>query len=153
MTKPNSAGSIPARESALYGVEEKHRFFLNPYEDLAFTKCPKCEGTTKVRKFALVIHIDPNQFFVLNKQCRYCVGCDLIVVRRPELESLMAAAFEQRDPAIIGNEYIVVGTLPRKLWRARNHANMRPVDMLDETHIFKDVWDFQVDRGGWGPAR
>jgi hypothetical protein len=96
-----------------------HRFFLNPHEDMAFTKCPKCEAKTRVRKFPLVIHIEPDQMFILNKQCRYCVGCDLIIARRSEIESLMAAAFESRDPAIIGNEYLVVGTLPREVWRAR----------------------------------
>ena len=39
----------------------RHYFFLNPYEDYAFTKCPKCDEKTKVRKFPLAIHIDPGQ--------------------------------------------------------------------------------------------
>ncbi len=129
-----------------------HRFFLNPYEDMAFTKCPKCDAKTKVRKFALVIHIEPDQLFILNKQCRYCVGCDLIIVRRAEIESLMAMAFESRDPAIIGSEYVVVGTLPRKAWRDRDNKDMRPADTLDHALIFKDVWEFEVVGGGWGPS-
>jgi len=126
-----------------------HRFFLNPYEDAAFTKCPKCESKTNVRKFALVIHIEPDQLFILNKQCRYCVDCDLIIARRSELEQLIAATFESRDPAIIGSEYVVVGTLPRKAWRDRDHMDMRPADTLDHTHIFRDVWNFKPLGGGW----
>lgn len=133
-------------------AETGHRFFLNPHEDMAFTKCPKCESKTMVRKFPLVIHIEPGQLFVLNKQCRYCVGCDLIIARRSDVESLMAAAFESRDPAIIGNEYIVVGTLPRDVWRTRDNGEMRPADALDHTLIFKDVWEFELVRGGWGPS-
>lgn len=133
-------------------VRDGHRFFLNPYEDAAFTKCPKCEGKTKVRKFPLVIHIDPSQLFLLNKQCRYCEGCDLIIARRSEVENLVVAAFEQGDRTIIGNEYVVVGTLPRKLWRAcNNNTDMRPMDVLDRTHIFKDVSEFELIPGGWVP--
>jgi hypothetical protein len=64
----------------------------------------------------------------------------------------MAAAFERRDPAIVGNEYLVVGTLPRRLWRARDDAGMRPVGMLDQTEIFRDVWKFELVGGGWDPA-
>ena len=71
-------------------IEEKfkktrHYFFLNPYEDCAFTKCPKCDQATKVRKFPLAIHIDPNQLFFLNKyrrhtQCSYLRFKDISVV-------------------------------------------------------------------------
>jgi len=141
-----------ARGLAPVGGTRCHRFFLNRYEGAAFTKCPKCEGKTKVRKFPLVVHIEPSQLLVLNKQGRYCEGCDLIIARRSEVESLMAAAFERRDPAIVGNEYLVVGTLPRRPWRARDDAGMRPVDMLDQTEIFRDVWKFELVGGGWGPA-
>ncbi len=133
-------------------ARDGHRFFLNPYEDAAFTKCPKCESKTNVRKFPLVIHIEPDQLFILNKQCRYCIGCDLIIARRSEIESLMAAAFEQRDPAIVGNEYVVVGTLPRQVWRVRDNGDLRPADTLDHTHIFKNVWEFKLVGGGWGPT-
>ena len=64
----------------------------------------------------------------------------------------MAAAFEQRDPAIIGNKYVVVGTLPREVWRASDNGDMRAADTLDRTHIFKDVWEFDLVAGGWGPT-
>ena len=112
---------------------------------------PECERNTKCA-VPLVIHIEPGRLFVLNKQCRYCVGCNLIIARRSEVESLMAAAFEQRDPAIIGNKYVVVGTLPREVWRASDNGDMRAADTLDRTHIFKDVWEFDLVAGGWGPT-
>ncbi len=133
-------------------VRDGHRFFLNPYEDAAFTKCPKCESKTMVRKFPLVVHIEADQLFILNKQCRYCIGCDLVIARRSEVESLMAAAFEHRDPAIIGNEYLVVGTLPREVWRVRNNKDIRPADTLHHTRIFRDVWKFELVGSGWGPC-
>ena len=63
----------------------------------------------------------------------------------------MARAFEPRDPSIIGNEYVVVGTLPRELWRARDKPDVRRVDFLDHTHLFKDLLQFELVGGGWGP--
>ena len=85
--------------------KRRHYFFLNPYEDAAFTKCPKCDDKTKIRKFPLVIHIDPQQLLLLNKKCRYCVKCDLIIAKKTELESLMTACFEESKPEIRGNNY------------------------------------------------
>ena len=59
----------------------RHYFFLNFYKDAAFTKCPKCEAKTVVRKFPLVMQIEPQQLLVLNKKCRYCTSCDLEPIR------------------------------------------------------------------------
>ena len=121
----------------------RHYFFLNPYEDAAFTKCPKCETKTMVRKFPLVIHIDPAQVFILNKTCRYCTSCSLIIARKSEVEALMAASFEDRDPKIIGNEYLVMGTLEKRDWRARNRMSQDPRETIKRMLVFKDVWDFE----------
>ncbi|MCX6689306.1 MAG: hypothetical protein NTZ39_06420, partial [Methanoregula sp.] len=81
----------------------QHYFFLNPYPDIAFTRCPKCEEKTKIRKFCLLIHMDPKNIFLINKSCRYCPKCDLIIAKQVELESLLAAICEQYAPDIIGN--------------------------------------------------
>src|SRR6266511_2521380 len=105
------------RPQKLKPDRRRHLFFLNPYVDAAFTKCPKCEGKTKQRKLPLVIHIEPDQLFVLNKTCRYCPYCDLIIARQREIESLMAALFETRRPEVVGNKYLVVGTLDRADWK------------------------------------
>ncbi len=129
----------------------RHRFFLNPYEDAAFTRCPKCEKKTKIRKFPLVIHIDPDQMLLLNKQCKYCEGCDLVIGRKSEIESLMAAAFEDRRPEILGNDYLVLGTMDRQDWRKTTKGETKPTDTLDSIHVFEDVLCFEIT-GGWQPA-
>jgi hypothetical protein len=135
-------------------LRTRHRFFLNPYSDVAFTKCPKCEAKTKQRKVPLVIHIEPKQIFVLNKTCRYCERCDLLIGRQADIEAMMAAIFEARCPEIVGNEYLVVGTLDRSDWRARAAAETRASDLVNRVYVFEDVWRFDVDRGGPGqPAR
>ena len=122
----------------------KHYFFLNPYKDCAFTKCPKCNKNTKLRKFPLVIHIEPNQFVVLNKNCKYCTDCDLIIVKQSKIESLMSYQFEKVDPSIVGNKYLVFGTLSRKDWQKYSKTPTNPGEAIDQVYVFKDVWSFEV---------
>ena len=45
----------------------RYRFFLNPYTDMRFTRCPQCNGKTLQRKLPLVIHVDPMLMMSLNK--------------------------------------------------------------------------------------
>jgi len=129
--------------------KRRYYFFLNPYQDAAFTKCPKCLSKTKIRKFPLVIHIDPQQLFLLNKQCCYCTRCDLIIARKSEVESLMAAAFEQSKPQIIGNDYLVMGVAERKDWRESKKGEMSQGETIERMLVFKDVLNFEPVRFGW----
>jgi hypothetical protein len=128
--------------------KRRYYFYLNPYQDAAFTRCPRCENKTNLRKFALVIHIEPRQLFVLNKLCRYCTRCELIIARKSELESLMAAAFEQRCPEIVGNEYFVFGTLARQDWLESKKGGLSDAEAVEQAIVFKDVLNFKPV-GGW----
>jgi hypothetical protein len=128
--------------------KRRYCFYLNPYQDAAFTRCPRCENKTNLRKFALVIHIEPRQLFVLNKLCRYCTRCELIIARKSELESLMAAAFEQRCPEIVGNEYFVFGTLARQDWLESKKGGLSDAEAVEQAIVFKDVLNFKPV-GGW----
>lgn len=130
----------------------RYRFFLNPYPDMAFIKCPKCEAKTKQRKVPLVIHIEPGTVFVLNKTCRYCEKCDLLIARQAHIEAIMAAAFETRAPEIVGNKYDVIGTMDRRDWREGAGVEIPAMELLDRVYVFEDVWHFDVDPGGWYPA-
>ena len=115
---------------------------------MACTKCPKCGAKSKVRKFPLVIHIEPDILFVLNNTCRYCTRCSLLIVRQSEIEPLMVGAFEEWNPSIIGNDYLIVGTLPRSVWIAGHKNAAHPADIIEQTHLFEDLWEFEV-AGGW----
>jgi hypothetical protein len=97
--------------------EKRYKFFLNPYEDSRFTSCPQCNAKTRQRKLPLAIFIEPSYFFVLNKTCRYCPGCDLLIAHQNDLEDLLLAMSEERAPHAIGNTYHVVGTVDRADWR------------------------------------
>ena len=64
----------------------QYRFFLNPYQDARFTRCPQCDQPMRQRKLPLVIHIDPMQLLSLNKTCRYCPHCDLLIAHQDDVE-------------------------------------------------------------------
>ena len=132
-------------------LKEKHRFFLNPYSDCAFTKCPKCDALTKVRKFPLVIHIEPQQLFLLNKQCKYCPNCDLIIAKKQQLESLLAAGLNLENPQVIGDNYSVMGTLSKEDWKAGNQGLLSHLEIIERIYVFQDQWEFEVIPAGWYP--
>jgi len=129
--------------------EKKHKFFLNPYSDCAFTKCPKCETKTKIRKFILVISIKPQQLFLLNKKCKYCTKCDLIIVKKQEIESLMTVTMIKENPQIIGNNYLVIGTLERQDWKQGNQGLLSSKEIIERVYVFEDEWEFEVIPAGW----
>ncbi len=126
-------------------------FFLNPYADMAFTRCPKCEDKTKQRKLPLAIHIRPRTFCVLNKTCRFCPACELVIARQSEVEPLLMLTFEDECSKIEQGDYLVVGTLDRADWRAGVKEEWSASEGIGRVWEFKDHWGFEVQRG-WGPA-
>jgi hypothetical protein len=128
--------------------KKRHKFFLNPYSDCAFTKCPKCDSKTKVRKYPLVIHVEPQQLFLLNKKCKYCPSCDLIIAKKQEIEAFLALAL----PQLSDNDHLVIGTLERQDWVEGNKGSISPSEIIERMYVFKTVWDFEVRPAGWYPA-
>ncbi|MGA7937281.1 MAG: hypothetical protein WCA35_27265 [Kovacikia sp.] len=127
----------------------QYNFFLNPYTDVRFTTCPKCGAKTKQRKLPLFIVVSPAMPIILNKTCRYCPACDLLIAHKDQLDELLAAMFTQfRQPAMIGNDYFVWGTVDRADWKEG-----KPVKHIDEiraiVHDFKKVLEFELQPSGW----
>ena len=129
----------------------RYRFFLNPYTDARFTTCPQCGGKTRVRKLPLVIHIDPLQLVALNKTCRYCPPCDLLIAHQDELEAWLAAFFGEYRPEMVGNDYLVVGTEDRKDWQRGVHTPLSTQEALEYLHDFIEYVRFEP-APRWGPA-
>lgn len=120
----------------------RYVFFLNPYEDLRWTSCPQCGVKTRQRKLPLVIFIEPNHVVALNKTCRYCPACDLLIAHKDQLESLLVAMFAERAPQHIGKDYLVVGTLDRPDWLAGVNSSLGVKEMRDVLHDFKRAVTF-----------
>ena len=126
----------------------QYRFFLNPYQDVRFTSCPQCGNKMHQRKLPLVIHVDPMHLLSLNKTCRYCPHCDLLIAHQDDIEYLLASIFTERKPEVIGNDYLVVGTLDKTAWKRGTQQQITTQETLDALHDFKEVVTFKLT-GGW----
>ena len=126
-----------------------YRFFLNPYQDMRFTRCPQCDSKTLQRKLPLVIHVEPMETLSLNKTCRYCPHCDLLILHQDDLEHLLASFFAEHKPEVIGNDYLVIGTEDRTAWKRGMQQPLTLQEALEVLHDFKEVVTFKIT-GGWG---
>lgn len=128
----------------------RYGFILNPHTDMRLSRCPLCRGLTFQRKFALVIHIDCWGLVPLGKTCRWCSRCELIMVHQDELENILTPNFLTIAPEVIGNTYLVMGTMDMRLlrrWLKGEGSTLN--DILDNTADFKKRYDLQADPGGW----
>jgi hypothetical protein len=50
---------------------------------------------------------------------------------------------------IIGNEYLVFGTLDRSDWRKYKEAPTNSKEAFEQVYVFKDVLKFEVMPRGW----
>jgi hypothetical protein len=143
MAKKKRIGKLPPRYS----------FILNPYADVRLSKCPRCQKLTHLRKFALFIHIDAWGPMALGKTCRYCSRCELIMAHQDELEAQLEHSFSQIAPEVIGNEYLVLGTIDKKVWKEGLAGGGGDLgEMLKHMADFKRVLKLEVEPGGWYPA-
>ena len=143
-------GKKQRKKAGQFGhLPPQHKFFLNPHADARFTCCPKCDAKTKLRKKPLLILIHPAQPVSLNKTCRYCPSCDLLILHQTELEPLLERMCQQYYPQLIGNDYLVVGTVERKDWK-EGCQNITSLDDLFKTvHDFKQHLEFEPARYVW----
>ena len=126
-----------------------YNFILNPHSETRVSTCPGCEERMHQRKVPLFIHVDPINPVVMGYTCRYCPDCDLLVAHQDEIESLLANLFAERDPSLIGNDYLVMGTVERKPWRESLTEPMGIPEALEHLHDFKEVWSFEYRPAGW----
>ncbi|MCP5098242.1 MAG: hypothetical protein GY943_22055 [Chloroflexi bacterium] len=141
MSKKPQLGKLPP----------KYKFFLNPYKDFRFSRCPQCDQKTKTQKHPFFIHIDPQQLFVLNMTGKYCPTCDLLILHQDKVEELLTAAMMGHNPDVIGNNYLVIGTVERKGWREAQKNPYGLKGIFRYLHDFKKYVTFEIAHYGWLP--
>ena len=104
------------------------------------------------RKVPLFIHVDPLNPVVLGYTCRHCPACDLLIAHQDQIEHLLASLFEERDPPVIGNDYLVIGTVERAAWCEGMKQPQRVDEILAHLHDFREVLTLEYRPAGWYSA-
>lgn len=87
----------------------------------------------------------------LDETCRYYPNCGLLIAHQDEVEALLTAIYSERAPTVIGNDYLVIGTVERKAWREGIHQPQSSVEMRQAVLDFKEYREVQMSPGGWFP--
>jgi hypothetical protein len=121
MSKPHIGGRPP-----------RYLFYLNPYRNVRFTHCPRCQRLTNLRKFAFLIHIDELGLVALGKTSRFCPRCELIIVHQDEIEPEVANITSRPLSKRLSTQYVVLGTIPVPVWKSalRNRLSVETVRQL-----------------------
>jgi hypothetical protein len=82
------------------------------------------------------------QLVALNKTCRYCPHCDLLIAHQDQLEAWLTAFFTERRPEIVGNDYLVLGTEDRANWLRGVRTPVLPKEALEHLRDFREVVRF-----------
>lgn len=138
---------MPKKSTQLGKLPPQYNFFLNPFENERFTRCPQCRAKMRQRKLPLVIHVDPLHPVSLNYTCRYCPACDLLIAHQDEIEHLLAALFERHAPEAVGNDYLVLGTFDHDFWKQGTKTPHAVQGLADNLHDFKQVLTFKPAYG------
>ena len=129
----------------------RYRFALNQYTETRWSKCPKCSTRTYMRKFPLLIHIDGFGLLILGKTCRYCPKCEFIIAHQDDLEHIMAEIFSDSYPAVVGNRYLVMGTVEKRAWQEGMIEPLKIEGIWEHTADIKEYLFPGYEPGGWVP--
>lgn len=138
------------KKSQFGGLLPRYSFMLNPYPDQRLSRCPLCEQKNRQRKMPLLIHIDPLHLIALNYTCRYCQDCDLLIAHKHEIEHLLTELFRQYDPGVIGNNYLIIGTVEKSIWREGLEQPKAIAKMLPQASDFATYYkELRLTRPGY----
>lgn len=130
-------------------LERQYNFSLNPYPDLRFSKCSRCETKTGQRKLPLVVHVHPHNLILLSYTNRYCKECNLLIGHQHEIEHHLIRLFSETNPDIVGNEYLIVGSVNKNTWQKSRKKALLIKEIIENTHDFISYEKLQMTMSGW----
>jgi len=75
----------------------------------------------------------------------------MLIGHKHEIEHHLRVPFEYINPEIIGNNYLLVGTVEKKFWK--ENLVQQPTLTLNKTnnyvHDFKSIQTISMTMGGW----
>ena len=133
-------------------LRPRYRFALNPFPEVRWSRCPRCEKLTHARKFPLLIAFSDFTMLTLGKTCRYCTPCELIIAHQHEIEEEIAL-FRAKHRGNGSGEWMVIGTVDRKTWETSLHAPVSFDELLEYTRDIKYPLTLSDPRRVWVSAR
>ena len=73
----------------------------------------------------------------------------MLIVHQDELEAQLAENLSQLGPQAIGNDYLVTGTIDRKIWRRGLNQPVPLDEMLEHAADFEAVLQVESQPAGW----
>jgi hypothetical protein len=138
------------KKRQLGGLPPRYGFMLNPYPDQRVWQCPLCERKTGQQKVPLLIHVDPLHLIALNYTCRSCRACDLLIGQKHDIEHLLTELFRRSDPTVIGNAYLIIGTVEKRIWREGVAQPKGIAEMLPQASDFATYYnELRLTRPGY----
>ena len=92
---------------------------------------------------------DFQQVISLNKTCKFCPDCELIIGQKSDIEELIKPAIAHFGMKYSSDNYLVFGTIDRKDWKRCQKELCQPSEILGLTWPFIDILDFEVKPAGW----
>lgn len=87
--------------------------------------------------------MNPGHTTIVEKMCRFCYVCNLLIVHQDQLEEQLVTQFLTINPEAIGNDYQVVGTLERAEWNQEKQDSWSFEQVRAYLHDFFEVVAFQ----------
>ena len=138
----------PHKTDRMGALSPRYSFFLNPHPNERFTRCPRCQATTRVRKIPLVIHVDSVGLVLLRKTCRLCVVCEMLIAQEVEVNRVIEGlAPHAANPAT----YFVVGTLGSVTWRGGLSGSVTIEEVQQDMADFKAYMRVEITPRHWAP--
>ena len=136
-----------ARKPRLGKLPPRYRFGLNPFPEVRWARCPRCQKLTFSRKFPLLIAIEAVRSLVaLGITCRYCAKCEFIVAHQHEVEEELAILFTRKLPEAVGSDYVVLGVVESATWKKSLDDPVGMEELLAHTADIKDHYDLSDPR-------
>lgn len=126
-----------------------HYFWLNTYREMAFTRCPKCEGKTMVRKKRLAIDVLNKTLLLANVTNKYCTGCDLIITGQDKIEKILSQLTCFDNKTVQPDDYFIFGTIGRTNYNKYMNKGLSLPDSIKYINPFIDKLHLKIRPAGW----
>ena len=73
----------------------------------------------------------------------------MLIGHQHEIEHHLTELFLKINPEVIGNDYLVFGTVEKQAWRENINKPKPFSEMLNHIHDFKSYQDLRMTMAGW----